>query len=94
MSTREHETAGMGAGDLYNGILMANKIVDCLWDRIGEAITVIETVKKIPEYNANVSVEYALTCANMKVIETDPRLDDCYLVNDEEPVSVNELISS
>ena len=77
----------MGAGDAFNGLLIADQLVGCLWDKIDEAITVIETVKKIPEFNANLSVEYALTCASMRAFTTDPRVDDEYLVNDEEPVS-------
>ena len=79
----------MGPGDLTSGLLIADKLVCYLWDKIDEAITVIETVKLIPEYNANLSVEYALTCANMRAFTTDLRLDDIYLVkDDEEPVSI------
>ena len=69
------------------GLLLADTMVSSVWERIEEAITVKETVKKIPEYNANVSVEYALCCANMRGLTSDPRMDECFIVQDEEPVS-------
>lgn len=45
-------------------------------DRVYEATTVIETVKKIPEYNANLTVEMAMRTAKLKVLSSDPRADD------------------
>ena len=69
---------------------MSDNMVKYLWNKIDEAITVIETVKKIQEYNANVSVEYALSCASMRTLIYDPRIDDKYLVKDEEPVSISK----
>ena len=69
------------------GFLIANGMVDYIVEKVDESITVIETLKKIPEFNANLSVEYALQCAQMRTLSTDPRLDDIYLVRDDEPVS-------
>ena len=41
-------------------ILIVNSMVDYMIEKYEEGITVIETLKKIPEFNANLSVEYAL----------------------------------
>lgn len=54
---------------------------------VDEAITVIETVKKIPDFNANLSVELALSCTSMIAFTSDPRADELHLECDEEPVS-------
>ena len=74
----QHHAAGLELADEY-----AKKIQSM----VDEAITVIETVKKIPDFNANLSVELAFSCASMKVLTCDPRLDDAFLDSDEEPVS-------
>ena len=58
---------------------------------VDEAITVIETVKKIPDFNANLSVELAFSCASMKAFTSDPRADERYLESDVEPVSDNKF---
>ena len=46
--------------DPQMSILIANSMVDYMIEKYEEGITVIETLKKIPEFNANLSVEYAL----------------------------------
>ena len=73
--------------DPQMSILIANSMVDYMIEKYEEGITVIETLKKIPEFNANLSVEYALQCAQMRTLSTDPRIDDIYLARDDEPVS-------
>ena len=46
--------------DLQNGLTMADEFVGQLMDKVDEAMTVIETVKKIPEYNADLTVMMAV----------------------------------
>lgn len=55
-----------------------------------ESITITETVKKIPEYNACLTVEEAICCLELRQNFYDQRKDDCYLLEDEEPVSPPE----
>ena len=52
-----------GGGDLQHSMVMADEFVQQLCGKIDEAITVIETVKKIPDFNANLSVELAVSCS-------------------------------
>ena len=54
---------------------------------VNESLTVIETVKKIPEYNSDLSVMMAMRTSRLKAIRSDPRRDDKYLVwhEDDEP---------
>ena len=66
--------------DMRSGVYMADFYVKSLMDKVDEAITVIETVKKIPDYNSNLSVELAMTCASMQGFASDPRLDEKYLL--------------
>lgn len=73
---------------MRSGLIMADEFVTKLFDQVDEAITVIETVKKIPDFNANLSVELAMSCASMHGFASDQRKDDGYLCEDEEPVSV------
>ena len=69
------------------GFFLADEYANKIQSMVDEAITVIETVKKIPDFNANLSVELAYSCATMKAFMSDPRADERYLVSDEEPVS-------
>ena len=52
---------------------MAHDFVTKVMDRVDEALTVIETVKKIPEYNADLTVEMAMRTARLKIVLYDPR---------------------
>ena len=71
------------------GFELADEYATKIQSMVDEAITVIETVKKIPDFNANLSVELAFSCASMKAFTSDPRVDERYLDLDEEPVSDN-----
>ncbi len=73
--------------DMRSGLLIADEFVNKLFSQVDEAITVIETVKKIPDFNANLSVELAMSCAGMQNFASDPREDEKYLSEDDEPVS-------
>ena len=54
---------------------------------------VMETVKKIPAYNTNMTVELAFQCAWMKSLMPDPRIDEGDLLEEDvepaKPVSDN-----
>ena len=69
------------------GFELADEYAKKIQSMVDEAITVIETVKKIPDFNANLSVELAISCAFMRAFTSDPRADEGYLDSDEEPVS-------
>lgn len=58
--TANNLTSDMNEPEPELGFLIANSMVDCIIEKVDESITVIETLKKIPEFNANLSVEYAL----------------------------------
>lgn len=64
---------------------MAKEFVGNIVDRVDEAMTVIETVKKIPEYNADLTVMMAMRTAKLKVLYSDPRCDDWFL-NDSDAI--------
>ena len=68
---------------------MADDFVTKVMDRVDEALTVIETVKKIPEYNSDLTVEMAMRTARLKVVLYDPKVDDHYIM--EEEVEPNPL---
>ena len=80
-----------GAGnDLHQGMVVADEFVTKVMDRVDEALTVIETVKKIPEYNADLTVEMAMRTARLKVVLYDPRCDDVHIKEEEvEPVPLS-----
>ena len=61
-----------------------------LMDQVDEAMTVIETMKKIPEYNADLTVMMATHTARLKVLISDPRCDDIHLVDKDagEPIPI------
>jgi hypothetical protein len=50
---------------LNNGLLIGDKMAIEITKKVLDAITVIETVKKIPQYNANMSLELAFSCVWM-----------------------------
>jgi len=50
---------------LNNGLLIGDKMANEITKKVLDAITVIETVKKIPQYNANMSLELAFSCVWM-----------------------------
>ena len=60
MSSRTGTLGEMTQPDPTLGFLIASSMVYHMIDKYEEGITVIETLKKIPEFNANLSVEYAL----------------------------------
>ena len=64
-------------------MVVADEFVSKVMDRVDEALTVIETVKKIPEYNADLTVEMAMRTARLKVVLYDPRRDEKYLLEEE-----------
>ena len=73
-------------GELANSLILADEMVTKLQAKVMEQITVIETVKKIPEFNANMSVEMAFSCVWMNKFRQDNRVDESYLVMEDEPV--------
>ena len=81
------EQMNIVGSDLIEGAVMAEEFIDSLFSKVDEAITVIETVKKIPDYNADYSVEQAVMTARMKVLTPDYKEDDQFLLQDQEPVS-------
>ena len=89
----EETFADIGLGH-STGFFLADQYAKKIQSMVDEAITVIETVKKIPDFNANLSVELAFSCASMKAFTSDPRADERYLETDEEPVSDNKFISN
>ena len=48
---------------------------------VEEAITVMETVKKMPDYNVLLTIEMALQTSKLRELYSDPRLDDFLLKN-------------
>ncbi len=44
---------------------------------------IMETVKKIPTYNTNMTVELAFSCAWMKSLMPDPRIDEGDLLEED-----------
>ena len=68
-------------------MVIADDVVAKIMSRVNQSLTVIETVKKIPEYNADLTVMMALRTSRLKTIYSDPRSDDTYLNSsgDEEP---------
>ncbi len=75
--------------DLMTGAVVADKIVDVLFEKVDEALTVIETMKKIPDYQAELAIELSFQCHRIKALSADPRVDDWALGNEEEPKSLN-----
>ena len=74
--------------NLGDGLEMANQLIECMIGSVEEHINVTETLKKTPDYHANFCVERLCNIAEMKMALKDERVDDCYLVFDEEPVSI------
>ena len=76
-----------GQPDYCNALLVATDAVTYLKARLKDAIDTIETLKKAPDYNTNMTVELAFSCAWMQSFRPDCRQDDPYLEQDTEPVS-------
>jgi hypothetical protein len=72
----------------------ADLAIDHLMDEVGKKISVIEALKKVPEYNIHYSVELSLIVNKMKIFTKDDRLDEQFLTADaEEPVSATQTSS-
>ena len=87
------ETAFEFGKDHSFSLQIGDEYAHKIWSMVDEAITVMETVKKIPDFNADLSVELAYSCASMKAFTSDPRADERYLEKDEEPVSAAHNIT-
>ncbi len=74
--------------DLITGAVVADKIVDVIFEKVDEELTVIETMKKIPDYQAELAIELSFQCHRIKALSADPRVDDWALGNEEEPQSL------
>ena len=48
------------AADMSSGLLMADEFIEKIFGKVDGIITVNETVKKLPDYNANLTVEQIL----------------------------------
>ena len=82
--------ATIGAGkDLHQGLVVAEGLTSTILAKLDQAITVIETCKKIPDFNTDLSIAMALRTARLKVLSYDPRVDDVHLASEEvEPTSI------
>ena len=68
--------------------LLADEFMEKVFEQVGQIITVNETIKKLPDYNANKTVEEILWSSALRLIWPDPRVDEKYIIEpDEEPVS-------
>ena len=67
--------------------MVADDFINVLIGKVNEKITLFETLKKMNDYHANFCVERTVMIAELKMAMKDDRVDDCYLVTDEEPVS-------
>ena len=65
-------------------------MVEVLLNKVDNAITVIETLKKVPEYNVELAVLQALSCSRIKALEADPRFDDWALEIEDEPKALGK----
>ena len=57
--------------DLSSGPLMADEMLGKLLGNVDHIITVNETVKKLPDYNANLTVEQILWSSALRLITPD-----------------------
>ena len=74
--------------DLLESAYVGDSMVEKIVGNVYEQIMVMETVKKIPDYNTNMTVELAFQCAWMKSLMPDPKEDDGVLLEeDDEPKS-------
>jgi len=65
-------------------------MVEVLLDKVDKAITVIETLKKVPEYNVELAVLQSFSCTRIKALEADPRIDDWALELENEPKALGK----
>lgn len=73
-----------GAGvDLHQGLVIAEEFTSQLLYRINETIIIKETVKKIPDYNADLVIMMAMKTTQFKTLTSDPRIDDKYIFGEE-----------
>ena len=67
---------------------MADEFIGKILANVDQIITVNETVKKLPDYNANLTVEEILWSSALRLIWPDNRVDEKYIIEeDAEPVS-------
>ena len=79
-----------GAAEMSSGPLMADEVIQKTLAKLDHIITVNETVKKLPDYNSNLTVEQIFWSAAMRLSDPDPRIDEEYLFEeDAEPVSIS-----
>lgn len=64
---------------MIDSFQIGEQMAQSIMKQVSEAIVVMETVKKIPDYNACLCVEQAFQCAVMKTLDYDPRTDDVHL---------------
>ena len=74
--------------ELSTGPLLADEFIGKVLTQVDQIITVNETIKKLPDYNANYTVEEILWSSALRLIWPDARVDEKYIIEpDEEPVS-------
>ena len=65
--------------DMVHGQLFADDFVEGMLQTIDERIETAETLKKIPDFNADFAVEQCFQVAFIQVQVPDKKTDDCYL---------------
>ena len=75
--------------ELGCGMELAGFTINKMIDAVNHRIWMKETLKKTNDYHANFCVERTLMIAWMKFALKDEKEDDCYIKEDEEPVSPN-----
>ena len=84
------QLSGAMGEDLIDGFFQSKGMVEVLLDKVDKAITVIETLKKVPEYNVELAVLQAFSCTRIKALEADPRIDDWALGLEDEPTALGK----
>ena len=97
MDSQEHLSVlgeSMGENGCYDkfvdGILAADDIFQTVFEKIGDHITVMEVIAKIPDYNTCLAIELSVMSAGMRGFQQDERSDDCYLPCEDEPTSIGK----
>ena len=62
---------------------MADEVIVKMFKNIDQIITVNETIKKLPDYNANLTVEEIFWSASMRLIWPDNREDEQYIIEQD-----------
>ena len=65
--------------DLHQGLVIAEDFTSQIVNKLEQAITVLETVKKIPDYNADLCIMQIMKTAQLKTLTYDRRNDDKYI---------------